>query len=102
MDGRPELALDLGSACPHTADMGATLEDAVRRALQAAPASLRTLAERAGVSERLLRMIRDGERTATPRVVDALAEALEALSRDHAAAASILREQETHERTEIQ
>ena len=44
--------------------------------------SLRALATRAGVSEGLLRMIRDGERAATPAVVEALAEAFEALSAD--------------------
>jgi transcriptional regulator with XRE-family HTH domain len=52
-------------------------EDAVRRAMKAASGSLRALADEAGVSESLLRHIRDGRRRATSAVVEALAQALE-------------------------
>ncbi|MBI4540276.1 MAG: hypothetical protein HY704_12295 [Gemmatimonadetes bacterium] len=44
------------------------------------------------MSHRLLMLIRDGERTATPRVVAALADALERLAGRHAEAARVLRE----------
>ncbi len=67
-------------------------EDAVRRALRLAPGSLRAVAQKAGVSEGLLRHIRDGRRNATPAVVEALAEALEQLSGRYADAASALRD----------
>ena len=75
----------------HTAYMVAHREDAVRRALVGAPVSIRRLAEEAGVSEGLLRHIRDGTRSASPATVTALAEALERLSEGHAAAAGLLR-----------
>lgn len=82
----PVAALPAG---PHYADM---MEDAVRRALELAPGSTRALAGKAGVSPRLLRLIRDGERTATPRVVAALAKACERMADESAAAARVLRE----------
>lgn len=66
-------------------------EDAVRQALESFPGSIRTLASAAGVSEGLLRAIRDGRRTATPRVVGMIAAALEAMAEVQANAASILR-----------
>jgi hypothetical protein len=68
------------------------MEDAVRRALELAPGSIRALAQEAGISPRLLRMIRDGERTATPRVVAALASACDRMADHSAAAARVLRE----------
>jgi hypothetical protein len=57
-----------------------------------APESLRALANEAGVSARLLAMIRDGQRSATPRVVAALADALERLGKRNTDAARVLRE----------
>lgn len=67
-------------------------EDAVREALRLSPHSVRTLADEAGVSEKLLRLIRDGERNATPRVVMALAEAMKGLAQRQADAIRILQE----------
>lgn len=72
--------------------MDGVREDAVRRASELAPGSVRALADEAGVSEGLLRFIRDGQRSATPAVVEALAAALERLSERHADAARILRD----------
>ena len=77
-------------ACPHISDMG-VLEDVVREALKLSPHSIRAIAEEAGVSEKLLRMIRDGERTATVPVVTALADAMERLSEQQAGATSMLK-----------
>ena len=74
---------------PHVADMGA-LEDVVKEALRLSPHSVRTIADEAGVSEKLLRMIRDGERKATVPVVTALADAMERLAEEQAGAASML------------
>lgn len=48
----------------------------LRKVLEANPASIRTLASEAGVSEKLLRLIRDGNRRLTPETRDALAGAL--------------------------
>lgn len=67
-------------------------EDAVRQALDMAPGSLRAIAQEAGVSEGMLRHIREGRRRATPTVMEAVAEALEQLAREHAAAAALLRD----------
>jgi len=50
--------------------------DLLRSVLEAIPASMRALAREAGVSPKLLRMIRDGERRLTPDTRDALAGAL--------------------------
>ena len=69
-----------------------TREDAVRRALELFPDSTLALGREAGVSGRLLRMIRDGERSATPRVTEAVAEAMERLAGRHSEAARILRD----------
>ena len=44
------------------------------------------------MSDKLLRMIRDGERTATVPVVSALAEAMERLSEQQAGATSMLKD----------
>lgn len=49
---------------------------ALRRALDAAPASIRALARDAGVSPRLVTMIRDGERRMTRETRDALLRAV--------------------------
>ena len=68
------------------------MEDSVRRALEIAPGSLLALATEAGVSEVLLRHIRNGRRSATAETVDALATSLETMSRRHADAAKILRD----------
>lgn len=67
-------------------------EDAVRHTLKAYPGSIRTLAREAGVSDTLLRLIRDGKRTATQETVEALAGAMERLADRHAEAARILRD----------
>ena len=64
---------------------------AVRDALQVSPMSMRRLAQEAGVSDTLLRLIRDGHRTATEPVVEALADALERLSAQNGEAARVLR-----------
>ena len=77
---------------PYYADMTTGMEEAARRALAMAPGSLRALADRAGLSEKLLRLIRDGERTATERTVTALAEALDEFADEHTQAATILRD----------
>lgn len=60
---------------PHIADME-EIQDALRKVLDAIPASTRALAREAGVSPKLLRMIRDGERRLTPQVRDELVAAL--------------------------
>jgi hypothetical protein len=67
-------------------------EDAVRQALDSFPGSIRTLAAAAGVSEGLLRAIRDGRRVATPRVVGMIAEAMEEMAERQSNAARILRD----------
>ena len=71
--------------------MSPEMEDAVRRAMRASPTSDRTLAHESGISPALLSMIRTGERSATPAVVTALADALDRLAGRHADAARILR-----------
>jgi len=48
----------------------------IAETLDCVPTSIRTLAEHAGVSDELLRLIRDGERRLTPRVARAVARAL--------------------------
>lgn len=60
---------------PHVGDMEET-EAALRKVLDLNPASLRALAREAGVSPKLIRMLRDGERRLTPEVRGALADAL--------------------------
>ena len=67
-------------------------EDAIRRALELFPSSILALAREAGVSGRLLGMIRDGERSATVAVTEAVATAIEGLGARHAEAARILRD----------
>ena len=67
-------------------------EDAVREALRLNPGSTLALAKAAQLSEGLLRMIRDGERTATPATVEALAAALDQWTHQTADAATILRD----------
>lgn len=79
------------SAGAHIGNMGSEREDAVRRALDLFPGSLRALGREAGLSYRLLGMIRDGDRSATPEVVRALADALDRLGDRHRDAARVLR-----------
>ncbi len=67
-------------------------ENAVRRALELHPGSLRALAREAGLSHRLLVLIRGGERRATPATVEALAGALERMAGAQAEAARVLRD----------
>ncbi len=75
----------------HIACMGIQ-EDAVREALRSFPGSVRALAREAGVSETLLRQIRDGDRTATPRTLRLIADAMEFMGARQTHAASILRD----------
>lgn len=67
--------------CPHITDMsdGQTV---LRNVLDANPASTRTLAQEAGVSEKLLRLVRDGERRLTPQVRAALVDVLRRWERE--------------------
>ena len=85
------MILAIPLECPHIEDMG-VLEDVVREALRLSPHSIRTIAEEAGVSDKLLRMIRDGQRTATVPVVTALADAMERLTEQQAGATSMLKD----------
>ena len=71
--------------------MADQLTQAVRKALDAAPGSLRSVARAAGLSHTLLRMIRDGERSATPAVAKAVAKALEQWEKNCGQAAARLR-----------
>ena len=64
----------------------------MRRAMELFPGSVLLLAREAGVSGRLLRMIRDGERSATAATTEAVATALERLGARHEKAAHILRD----------
>lgn len=65
-------------------------EAVLRKALDATPGSIRALAEEAGVSERLLRMIRDGDRRLTSDVRAKLVVALRTWEEDCGAAADAL------------
>ena len=67
-------------------------EDAVREALKAFPGSIRALARETGVSEVLLRQIRDGERRATIRTLGLIAYAMEHMGTRQLEAARILRD----------
>lgn len=75
--------------CPHYSDMGEP-KAVLRKVLDAIPTSLRALAHEAGVSEKLLRMIRDGDRRLTPEVRAQLVEALRAWEQDCGDAADAL------------
>ena len=83
--------LALSFFCAHIAPMGRQ-EDAVRGALESFPGSTRLLAREVGISESHLRAIRDGHRTATPKVVGMIAGALEAMAETHSESARILRD----------
>ena len=85
----PALAPPL--LCPQYRYMGER-EDAVRRATALHSGSLRSLAKETGVSRRLLGMICSGDRTATRRTVERLAEAMERLAERHAEAVLVLQE----------
>lgn len=52
------------------------LTETVREALENNPCSDRALAEKAGVQQSTVSRIRNGERSCTPRVAEALADAL--------------------------
>ena len=67
-------------------------EDAVREALKAFPGSIRALARESGVSEVLLRQIRDGERRATTRTLGFIAYAMEHMGMRQIEAARILKD----------
>lgn len=68
-----------------------TLTRAVQAVLADPPLTFRTLAARAGLSHSLLSLIASGKANATPAVARALAKALEAHSRETAAAAKRIR-----------
>lgn len=51
-------------------------QDTLRRILRVAPGSIRALARESGVSEALLRAVRDGDRRLTREARDAVADAL--------------------------
>ena len=57
--------------------MGKDLTNAVARAIERAPCSLRALANEAGLAPSTLSRIRSGKRSATPEVARAVAEALD-------------------------
>ena len=63
----------------------------MKQVLKHAPGSLLSIANEAGVSEKLLRLIRDGKRSATPAVTEAVAQALEDLGDRYSESASVLR-----------
>lgn len=65
-------------------------EDALRRVLETVPGSVRSLARETGVSEGLLRHIREGRRAATPEVSRAIVEALRRLGARYLDAADVL------------
>lgn len=69
--GNP-IILDTLLVCPYYADAMRESSTIVRRVLDQIPMSTRALAEKAGVDEKLLRMIRDGERRLTADVRDSL------------------------------
>ena len=75
----------------HIAYMGIQ-EDAVRAALLSFPGSIRALARETGVSDGLLRAIRNGQRTATPRTLGLIADAMSDMAERLADAARILRD----------
>lgn len=67
------------------------VQAALRQALDANPASMRALAREAGVSPKLLRMLRDGDRRLTPDVRAKLVEALRTWETDCGDAADALK-----------
>lgn len=69
------LRLDGSPAVPYRRN-AMTDRDALRDLLDDLPYGAAALARDAGVSDRLLRMVRDGDRRLTPEVRDALVEAL--------------------------
>jgi hypothetical protein len=62
-----------------------------RKAIGAAPCSVRKLAQEAGLSHALLVYIGKGERQVTPAVAEAIADALDRWSKQCAAAAALIR-----------
>lgn len=74
---------------PHLSDMG-EIQAVLRKVLDAIPTSLRAFAHAAGVSEKLVRMIRDGDRRLTPDVRAKLVEALRTWEADCGDAADAL------------
>jgi predicted transcriptional regulator len=77
--------------CAYFAHMGIN-EDAVRKALELYPGSIRSLAAASGVSEALIRAIRDGERSATTRTMGLIAYAMEVMGKNQIEASRILKE----------
>ena len=86
------MILAIPSLCVYFEYMNTSREDAIRKALELNPGSLRHLAIEAGVSPALLRFIQAGERTATAPTVEKVADALERWTERTSEAARILRE----------
>ena len=72
-------------------------EEAIRRALAEVPGSLRAVARETGVAHSTLVRILNGERNATPEVVEALADALGRWADRCSSAESLLRTSLTQE-----
>jgi len=68
------------------------LEEAIRRALAEVPGSLRAVARETGVAHSTLVRILNGERSATPEVVEALADALGRWAEQCSSAEGLLRD----------
>jgi len=85
------MSLAVHSLRAYFAHMG-TKEDAVRKALELYPGSIRSLAAASGVSEALIRGIRDGERNATTRTLGLIAYAMEVMGKNQLDGAGILRD----------
>lgn len=83
------MTLAPAPVCPHFTDMEET-KAILRKVLDAIPTSTRALAQEAGVSEKLLRMIRDGDRRLTSDVRAKLVEALRTWETDCGNAADAL------------
>jgi hypothetical protein len=80
------------ASCLYNEDMNGKTEDAVRRALELHPGSIRSLALEAGLSPRLLVLIRDGQRRATRATAEKLVAALERWTERTTEAARVLRD----------
>lgn len=83
------MTLDVPPVCAHiTHDMDA--QTALQKALDRVPGSIRELAAEAGLSEALLRAVRDGDRRCTERTRRRLLDALRSWEEDCGDAAEIL------------
>lgn len=91
-------SLAAAEPCPQAGDEMDTSGAVLQHVLDAIPASQRALARAAGVSPKLLRMVRDGERRLTAHTRDAIASALRAWETRCAGAADALELAETSDR----